>query len=130
LANESLFAIIMYVCKQLNSNHIISTVTHATDWSRQSSATSPHLFKTADESNIQFIKRAIDTKKFSVFIRKIAPEFPDEILRHFLFEYSKKEDQQLVLKEPMLFVFSRWKAYLYYGLPIILLLYIFKRLLL
>lgn len=129
IANESLFAVIMYIYKQLNSHNVISAVTHTTDWSRQSSSTSPHLFKNADELDIQFIDKTLATEKFAVFIRKMAPEFPDEILRHYLFEHSKREDEQLVLKEPLLFIFYRWQKYLNYGLPVIILLYLFKHLL-
>jgi len=123
LANESLFAIIMYSYKQLNSSNLISAVSHIADWNRRSSATSPHLFKEADELDIKFIDQSLASEKFAVFIRKIAPEFPNDILRYYLFVHSKKEDDQLILREPLIFIFYRWKKYLQYGLPLIIVLF-------
>ena len=70
LANESLFAIIMYICKQLenteqNKNAVISAVTHTADWNRRASPTSPHLFKEGNETDIQFIIKSFLTKNES-----------------------------------------------------------------
>jgi hypothetical protein len=126
LANESLFAIILYSYKQLNSPNLISAVSHITDWVRRSSATSPHLFKDGDELDIQFIDKSLASEKFAVFIRKIAPEFSDEILRYYLFEHSKKEDNQLILREPLIFIFNRLKKYFYYGMGLILIIFLFN----
>lgn len=95
LANESLFAIIMYVCKQLNTPSVISIATHATDWTRMSSSTSPHLFKSADELDIKFIKNNLIQNKFMIFMRKVAPDFPDELINYYIYDYSKKEDDKL-----------------------------------
>ena len=129
LANESLFAIIMYSYRQLND--VICSVSHTTDWSRRTNANSPHLFKEANELDIKFIDDSLEKDKYVMFIRKVAPEFPDEILKYYIYEHSKKKDEHLVLREPLLFVFLRWKPYCYYGLPtIIILLYLLKYLLL
>ena len=38
-----------------------------------------------------------------MFIRKIAPEFPDEILHKYIYQYSKEADDALVLQEPLSF---------------------------
>ena len=129
LANESLFAIIMYAYRQLND--VICAVSHTTDWSRRSSSTSPHLFKEANELDIKFIDNSLEKDRYAMFIRKIAPEFPDDILKYYIYEHSKKKDEHLVLREPFLFILLRWKNYCYYGLPpIIILLYLLKYLLL
>jgi hypothetical protein len=102
LANESLFAIILYIYNQLNSSHneVIASVTHATDWSRMESSTSPHLFKNADELDIKFIDNEIQKNKYIIFIRKISPEFPDDILNHYIYVENKKNDDTLIINEP------------------------------
>lgn len=131
LANESLFAIIMYIYKQFetdkkdkNSPHVISSVTHITDWQRTSSSTSPHVFKYADDLDIKFIDKSLKNERYCAFIRKIAHEFPDDTLRYYIYEQSKKEDAHLILREPLLFIYLRWKTRLYYGVPIVLFIFI------
>ena len=91
LANESLFAIIFYACNQLNKKQIISSSTHATDWSRMTSATSPYLFKHANKTDIDFIEKFIKENKYTMFIRKVSPEFPDTILEKYIYDYSKDD---------------------------------------
>jgi hypothetical protein len=116
LANESLFAIILDMCKQLkptNKNiNVISSVTHATDWSRMTSATSPHLFKEANELDVKFIDNVVANEPFVLFIRKISPEFPDEILRYYIYEYGKEEHEKMVLIMPLYFVYLKYKLYI------------------
>lgn len=85
LANESLFAIIFKIYKQLDKN-IICSASHLTDWSRQSSATSPHLFKDGNQLDINFLENGLERNKYAMFVRKIAPEFPDNILRRYIFD--------------------------------------------
>ena len=88
LANESLFAIIMCAYKQMDNNgSVISAVTHLTDWNRMSSFTSPHTFKDANNADIKFIDTELDKNKYAMFIRKMAPEFPDDILRNYISMY-------------------------------------------
>jgi hypothetical protein len=111
IANESLFAIIFKSYKELedisnNNSHIICSESHISDWKRMSSTTSPHIFKDANEEDIKFLEQKI---LFSVmFIRKIAPEFPDEILRHYIYEHNKEHDNDIVLKEPFIITFNRY----------------------
>ena len=128
LANESLFAIIMYVYKQLDVN--ICSLTHAADWNRKSSPTSPHLFKHANELDIKFIDETLERDKYVMFIRKIAPEFSDETLKYYIYEHSKKNDDKIILIEPLLFIYLKWKMYLYYGSSVLIFLYVLKYLLL
>jgi hypothetical protein len=90
VANESVFAIILKLCNELDHVHLVST--HLTDWSRTTSTTSPHLFKEANEQDIQFLKRELERNPAAMFVRKVAPEFPDDILRHFIYEYRKDPD--------------------------------------
>ena len=124
LANESLFAIIMCACKQLESKgSVISAVTHLTDWARMSSFTSPHTFKDANSVDIKFIDTELEKNKYALFIRKMAPEFPDDILRGYIYEKNKQRDDALVIVTPPLFIYLKIKKYLYYfGLPALLLL--------
>ena len=124
LANESLFAIIMCACKQLETKgSVISAVTHLTDWNRMSSFTSPHTFKDANSVDIKFIDTELEKNKYALFIRKMAPEFPDDILRGYIYEKNKQRDDALVIVTPPLFIYLKIKKYLYYfGLPALLLL--------
>ena len=87
LANESLFAIILTHYKKLQN--VISKTTHMADWFRMSSSTSPHLFKEGSKQDIKFIEDFLSKNDFAMFIRKIHPEFPDEILRKYIFESKK-----------------------------------------
>ena len=127
LANESLFAIIMYICKQLenteqNKNAVISAVTHTADWNRPTSTTSPHLFKEGNETDVQFINKSLKTDKYVMFMRKVSPEFPDSLLREYIYEKSKEADNKLIVITP----FSFYKKYLYFSLYGLLLLFLFK----
>jgi len=116
LANESLFAIILYVYKQINNkninNNVIAAVTHATDWSRMESSTSPHLFKNANELDIKFIDNIFNEHKYVSFIRKISPEFPDSILNNYIYIKNKKDDDLLILNEPFIFKYNRLRIFI------------------
>jgi hypothetical protein len=132
LANESLFAIIMYSYRQLTGvkDAVICAVSHTTDWSRRTSSTSPHLFKEGNETDIQFINKSLENDKYVMFIRKIAPEFPDTLLREYIYEKSKEADDKLMVVMPAAFMILKIKKYvyfsLYYAVPLLFLLYVFK----
>jgi hypothetical protein len=53
------------------------------------SSTSPHLFKNADKTDIIFIEKFLKENKYTMFIRKVSPEFPDTILKKYIYDYSK-----------------------------------------
>jgi hypothetical protein len=105
-------------------------VSHTTDWSRRTSGTSPHLFKEGNETDIQFINKSLENDKYVMFIRKIAPDFPDTLLREYIYEKSKETDDKLMVVMPAAFMVLKIKKYvffsLYYGLPLLFLLYVFK----
>lgn len=132
LANESLFAIIFNFYKELeetNKSHIICSISHLADWKRMSSATSPHLFKNADEEDIKFIDTELERNFHAMFIRKVAPEFPDEILRQYIF----KNDDNLLIVEPYEFIYNRYQVIIknsLYFLACVMVLYIFYLILL
>lgn len=106
LANESLFAIILCCCKQLEPNGpVISAVTHLTDWDRMSSFTSPHLFKDANQIDIKFIDNGLEKNKYAMFIRKIAPEFPDDVLKTYI--YKETNFPQII--RPLYFIYNDFK---------------------
>ena len=124
LANESLFAIIMCAYKQMDANgSVISAVTHLTDWVRMSSFTSPHIFKDANGADIKFIDTELDKNKYAMFIRKMDPEFPDDVLRNYIYGKNKHHDDALVIVMPMRYIYLKIKYYLYYlglyGLPLL-----------
>jgi len=121
LANESLFAIILYCYNQLDlKGPVISAVTHITEWSRTTSATSPHLFKEANEQDIMFIESSLKKNNYAIFIRKISPEFPTKVLKHYIYEYNSLEEKTLILKEPTIFIYHRCVGYLYMMQPYII----------
>lgn len=131
LANESLFAIIFKFYKELedspSNSHIICAVTHLADWYRRSSTTSPHVFKIADEQDIKFIDSELEKNYYAMFIRKVDSEFPDEIIRHYIYEQNRKLDNELILVEPMIMTYNRYICLAkksFYFLTCIMVLYI------
>ena len=126
LANETLFAVAFKYYNELDNDnknsHIICESTHITDWYRRSSTTSPHLFKDADEDDINFIENELERNPYHIFIRKISPEFPDEILNYYIYEYKKNIVNKLVLVEPYEMIYnSKYLAILAVGVILYLL---------
>jgi len=107
LANESLFAIIFYVTKQLST--IISQSTHITDWTRMSSPTSPYLFKILNENDIKFIDNELVKNKYAMFLRKVDEEFPNEIINQYIY----KKNILSWREKCVLFFLSFWFTYFY-----------------
>lgn len=94
LANESLFAIIFKFYGELDNKQkksITNASSHIVDWNRMTSSTSPHIFKEGNEVDITFIGKELERNEYACFIRKVSPEFPDTILKHFIYKYNKKE---------------------------------------
>jgi hypothetical protein len=127
LANESLFAIIFKFCKELedesSNSRINCAISHLVDWNRRSSTTSPHVFKDANKKDIDFIDKELERNHYAMFIRKVAPEFPDEILKYYVF----KEDNELVITEPYEIMYSRYISIIkqsFYILAGVMVLYI------
>jgi hypothetical protein len=100
LANESLFAIMLYCCNELEK--AIRSITHITDWTRPGTATSPHMFREGNQIDIQFIERNLLENEYAMFLRKVHPEFPDEILKKYIYDFSKQRDALLILNDPFL----------------------------
>jgi hypothetical protein len=52
----------------------------------------------------------------------MAPEFPDDVLKSYIYEKNKQRDDALVITTPQLFIYLKIKYYLYYlglyGLPL------------
>jgi len=118
LANESLFAIILYYYNQLYNTDIINKSTHIVDWNRRSSPTSPHIFKEANERDLLFIDNSLKNNPYTIFIRKIAKEFPDDIIYKYI-EYTQtitNKDKYCFpinnLKEPFIFKLHKVKNYM------------------
>ena len=84
LANESLFAIILFQNKKLQD--VINRSSHLTDWANPSSATSPYVFDKGSEREIKFIKDSISKNKYLMFMRKIGKTFPDNKLSMIISE--------------------------------------------
>jgi len=124
LANESLFAIILQGYKQLEDRKtLISAVTHLADWSRMESSTSPHIFKDGNGLDIEFINKNLEKNKYAMFIRKVAPEFPEDILKHYIYEHYRVKDNKLIIREPFIMIWFRLKFYFWILVPIIIISY-------
>jgi hypothetical protein len=78
LANESIFAIILKFCNRLQG--VINKVTHLTDWERMESPTSPYMFREMTAENERFIKAGLQKNEMVMFLRKVAPEFPEKYI--------------------------------------------------
>jgi hypothetical protein len=86
LANESIFAIILKTFNELdNSSKTINEISTISDWTRMSNPTSPHLFNEATEENINIISKLLKENKYSLFLRKVSHDFPDDVLRDFIY---------------------------------------------
>ena len=59
-------------------------ISHATDWEKMSSPTSPYVFKDGTAEDILFINTFLENNKYAMFLRKVNSSFPDEILYDFI----------------------------------------------
>ena len=82
-------------------------------------ATSPYLFKEENEKDVKFIDSEIEKNNYAMFIRKIAPEFPNTILRHYIYDQNKDLDDKLIIREPSIFIYNRYKNKIYITTPYI-----------
>jgi len=80
LANESVFAIVLQTFKELNKYTTINQSSTISDWTRMSNATSPHLFKDGSMEDLAFIRGELQKNKYAMFLRKVDPLFPDQLI--------------------------------------------------
>jgi hypothetical protein len=95
LANETLFSVILYLNNLLDDNTIIKQPTHIIDWNRLSSPTSPHVFKEGNDKDKHFITNELNKNEYSMFIRKIDINFPDDVLNFYIYKFNEKKDKIL-----------------------------------
>ena len=107
LANESVFAIMLVAQNALKD--VKSVCTHAVDWSRMTSPTSPHSFKEGNQRDIQFIKSCLSKNTHILFLRKILPDFPDKIINQYISQEKNVVDLE---KRKIRLFFLEWFAYL------------------
>ena len=102
LANESIFAVILYAVDNKLST-AINKSTHLSNWSRMESTTSPYVFKKGDQEERQMLDNLLDNNdsNYIMFIRKIACEFPDSILKEYIYSLKdlKKKNEKIEKKE-------------------------------
>jgi hypothetical protein len=116
LANESLFAIILKGCGQLDNGSVLNEITHLTDWNRMSSFTSPHLFKEGNAIDLKFIDAELERNKCALFIRKVAPEFSNDILRGYIYNKTvviAVEPFEMYMKEWYIFCLINYKIIMF-----------------
>lgn len=92
VANESIFAIMLYSFNQLTN--VKSQVTHAADWSRMTSATSPHIFKEGNKTDMNFITTFLDKNRYTMFLRKVDSKFPDDKLLDIIYAEDVDEKER------------------------------------
>jgi len=110
LANETLFAVIFYMYKEIGDHGendvnkkdgVICMRSHLADWARSSSSTSPHVFKNGDKKDIAYIEKNLNENPYAMFIRKVAPEFPDKVMRHYIYQHNAAADSEIIIQEPV-----------------------------
>lgn len=85
LANESIFAIILQTFHEITNNQrLINESSSFADWKRMSSPTSPYLFKEATDDNINIITNLLKENKYAIFLRKVDPDFPSDVLLNIM----------------------------------------------
>ena len=100
LANESIFAIMLKTFNRLDGDggekgeNVINAPSTLIDWSRMTSSTSPYVFKYetdiyTTQHNINWILGEKKSNKYAIFLRKVDPSFPDDILEKMI--YNKYE---------------------------------------
>lgn len=92
VANESIFAIMLYSFNELKNAK--SQVSHAADWSRMTSSTSPHVFKEGNTADIKFITKFLETNHYTMFLRKIDRCFPDDKLLDIIYKKDENEEKR------------------------------------
>jgi hypothetical protein len=100
IANESIFAIILH-----KENNIINRESYIVDWKRMESPTSPYTFRDKDLTRDTLFIEEKKRDKNIMFIRKIGKEFPDEILKKYIFSDKIKYFNYENLKYFLLFFF-------------------------
>jgi hypothetical protein len=90
LANESIFAIILKTFNRIESDFVKNDSSTLIDWSRMTSATSPYVFKKYDNIeklryDVNWIIRSKKNNKFTFFLRKVDPSFPDDVLEKMIY---------------------------------------------
>jgi hypothetical protein len=86
-ANESLFAVALFSMYKLKNVKNVDTM--ATDWTHMMSVTSPYLFTVGGTKDRTFINDFIKKNKYTMFLRKVDPLFPDSVLQ----EYIREKDE-------------------------------------
>lgn len=128
LANESMFAIILQTFKYLNdiNTHINESAT-ISDWNRMSSPTSPHMFIDGSDTDICVIKTLLNDNKYAMFLRKVHPSFPDDILLDIMNkeqEQGQYDDCGYVCDHIFIWSLSIWSMSIFLGIWIFRLLYL------
>ena len=100
VANESIFGIILH-----NEKNIINSESYIVDWNRMESPTSPYTFRDKYVIYDSLLIEKAKKKDNIMFIRKIGKEFPDEILKRYIFSDKIKYFNYDNLKYFLLFVF-------------------------
>ena len=132
LANESLFAIVLKGFEQLEPNfkNVISATTHLTDWSRMSSPTSPYIFKEANDTDIKLIEDNLTKNDYIMFIRKVAPEFSNDLLKYYIYEVNREKEKHFYIKNMFNSIYYKitwllFNNYIFYIIFLFIILYIY-----
>jgi hypothetical protein len=98
IANESIFAIMLYSQNALTSANVINKDVFATDWNNMDSPTSPHTFHIGNPSELKFIEEKTQDK-YVMFLRKVSSDFPDDILEKYISICNSYDDNNKIIYE-------------------------------
>ena len=110
VANESIFAIMLSSQNELKN--VINEEVCATDWSKMETSTSPYTFRYGNQPELDFINRQ-RKDKYIIFLRKVAPEFPDDILEQYICQKKKNQTYKYDL------LFFLWFLYIIFNISIV-----------
>ena len=78
-ADESIFSVSLYIGNNFKNN--IKTDTTIIDWERTTNyGNSPHVFTDWDKEDKKFVKDFVEQNPYTMFIRKVSPDFPDSVI--------------------------------------------------
>jgi hypothetical protein len=105
IANESIFAIMLYHNKMLSNEYIINEDVTAADWDHMETVNSPYTFYKGDKEENLFIEKQ-RKNPYTIFLRKVSTDFPDELLYKYAnIRPLSKDSNSTILKNISLLCF-------------------------
>jgi uncharacterized protein YlbG (UPF0298 family) len=94
----------LYSCNKVKE--VLPFVTHAANWTKMSSATSPYVFQYGNDEEVAWVTSFLEKNKYALFLRKVDPSFPDHMLRNII--YTSKKNKYIIQQRVKLFYLENW----------------------